>query len=188
MIKLKNKYYIMRHGQAISNVRDVCSCWPEKFYNHLTKLGIKMVKESAEKLKNKNINYIFCSPLLRTRNTAEIVGKSLKIKPKIDRRLREQNSGIFNGRPFEELSAFFGEKRLDRFKLRPPKGETYIEIEKRMLKFLKSTDKKYKNKTILIVSHELPLLFLDCAVKGIKNSDFYVSRKKISTAEERELN
>ena len=89
MIKLKNKYYIMRHGQAISNVRDVCSCWPEKFYNPLTKLGIKMVKESAEKLKNKNINYIFCSPLLRTRNTAEIVGKSLKIKPKIDRRLRE---------------------------------------------------------------------------------------------------
>ena len=77
---------------------------------------------------------------------------------------------------------------MDRFKLRPPKGETYIEIEKRMLKFLKSTDKKYKNKTILIVSHELPLLFLDCAVKGIKNSDFYVSRKKISTAEERELN
>jgi len=187
-MKLKNKYYIMRHGQAISNVGAICSCWPEKFHNPLTKIGREKVKEVAENLKDKKINLIFCSPLLRTKMTAEIIGKVLKIKPKIDKRLREQNSGIFNGVVFEKLKVFFGEKGLRRFSIRPKNGETYIEIKKRMASFLKDTDRKYRNKNILIVSHELPLLFLYCTVKGIPNKDFYNKKEEIDTAELRELN
>lgn len=178
----------MRHGQAISNVKDIVSCWPEKFKNPITKLGKKMAKESAEKLKGKGIDLIFASPLLRTKMTSEIVGRVLNIKPKFDMRLREQSAGVFNGRPFAELQEFFGEKGLRRFKILPPKGETYIDIKKRMGGFLKAIDKKHKNKTILIVSHELPLIFLDCAVKGVANKDFYLKREKINTAEARKLN
>ena len=43
----------MRHGQALSNVKALCSCWPEKFKNPLTILGQELVRESAEKLKIK---------------------------------------------------------------------------------------------------------------------------------------
>lgn len=178
----------MRHGQAISNVKSIVSCWSEKFYNPITKMGKKMAKESAESLKDKNIDMIFASPLLRTKMTSEIVGKALKLKPKFDMRLKEQNSGVFNGRPFPELQEFFGEKGVRRFNVLPPKGETYNDIKKRMVGFLRAIDKKYKNKTILIISHELPLIFLDCAVKGIVNRDFYKKREKIHTAEVRELN
>jgi broad specificity phosphatase PhoE len=178
----------MRHGQAVSNVKQITSCWPEKFKNPLTKEGIKGAKESAKKLEKENIDLIFYSPLLRTKMTAEIVGKILGIKPKTDMRLREQGAGIFNGQPFHHLISFFGEKNYQRFKKRPKNGETYVEIEKRMVECLKSIDKKYKNKNILIVSHELPLLLLDCVVKGIPNKDFYSKREKLATAEIRKLN
>lgn len=178
----------MRHGQAISNAKELISCWPEKFYNSLTPFGRKKAKETANVLKKKNIDLIFCSPLLRTKMTAEIVGKTLKVKPKFDKRLREQNTGIFNGGPFMHLNKFFGEKSLRRFRLKPKNGESYIEIKKRMVDFLKDTDKKYVGQNILIISHELPLLFLACAVKGIPNKDFYLKREKIGTAELRRLN
>lgn len=193
-MKLNNKYYIMRHGQAISNVKDICSCWPEKFKNPLTKIGKEKAKETALNLKNtcakqnQSIDMIFCSPLLRTKMTAEIVGKILKLKPKTDKRLREQNVGIFNNQSLPKFKLLFGEHGIHRFKIRPKNGETYLEIEKRMVDFLKSTDKKYKNKTILIVSHQLPLLFLDCAVKGISHTKFYERREKMNTAQARELN
>ena len=178
-MKLQNKYFIMRHGQAISNVKGIVSCWPEKFHNPLTNKGRGQVKRTAERLINKNVNLIFASPLLRTQQTAEIVGDTLKIKFKTDKRLREQNTGIFNAEVFEKLKYFFGERSMRRFSLRPRKGETYIEIEKRMAGFLKDVDKNYKDKNILIVSHELPLLLLDCAVKNIHNEDFYKKREKI---------
>ena len=187
-MKLRNKYYIMRHGQAISNVKEIVSCWPERFQNPLTKHGREQVKAAALKIKEKSIDLIFCSPILRTKQTAEIVGGKLKIKPRVDKRLVEQNAGIFNGQSLQSLISFFGEKTIKRFTLRPKKGETYIEIERRMVGCLKAIDRKYKGKNILIISHELPLLFLDCAVKGISNKDFYTKREKINTAEFKELN
>ncbi len=73
----------MRHGQAKSNVRAVCSCFPEKFKNPLTVFGKEEVREFAEKLKTKldlegqAIDLIFASDLLRTKQTAEIVEKYL---------------------------------------------------------------------------------------------------------------
>ena len=37
----------------------------------------------------------------------------------------------------------------------PPEGETYTEILKRMMSFLKDIDKKHKRKNILIISVEV---------------------------------
>jgi broad specificity phosphatase PhoE len=178
----------MRHGQAISNVKEICSNWPEKFKNPLTQKGRAQVKETIQKLKKKKIDFIFASDILRTKQTAEMVGKVLKIKPKFDKRLREQNFGIFNGTPFQNFKIFMGERGARRFKLKPKKGETYIDIKKRMADFLKDADKKCKNKNILIVSHQLPLIFLDAIVRGISNKNFYKQRIDINTAELKELN
>lgn len=185
---LGNKYYIMRHGQAVSNVKDIISCWPEKFNNPLTKIGRGQVKETIQKIKETKIDYIFASDILRTKQTAELVGKALKIKPKFDKRLRELNVGSFNGIAFEKLKDFYGEKGYRRFKLKPRNGETYIDIQKRMVSFLRDIDKKHKDKNILIVSHELPLILLDVAVKRIPNKNFYKKREKVNTAEFKDLN
>lgn len=186
----------MRHAQALSNIRAICSCWPEKFKNPLTELGREIVREAAEKLKNtldlegQSIDLIFASPLLRTRETAEIVGKILGIKPKIDKRLREVGFGIFNGRNLEAMWKNF-KKEEDRIKQSPPKGETYIEILDRMMSFLKDADKKYKERNILIISHEGPLFLLRGKVTGLslkKTIKEFPLEKRIHKGEIRELN
>lgn len=195
-MKLKNKYYIMRHGQAISNVKNLCSCWPEKFHNPLTKLGREKVKESAEKLKNtcanqgRSIDLIFVSPLLRTQQSAEIVGKILKVKPKTDKRLREIGFGIFNNHQLEGMWKYFKTEE-ERIKKAPPKGETYKEILDRMMDVVKNIEKKYKNKNVLLISHEGPLFLLRGKIEGSnfkQTIEKYTLDKRIHEGEIRELN
>jgi len=171
-VKLNNKYYILRHGEALSNVRQVVSSWPEKFENPLTEKGIEMIKDSAEFLQKllvvqgKTLDLIFASDLLRTKQTAEIIGEALKIKPKFDKRLREVGYGIMNGGSITDLDTVF-KKEEERIKNKMPKGESYEDVLKRVYSFLKGTDKKYKNKNILIISHECPLWILESKVNGM---------------------
>ena len=184
----------MRHGQAKSNVKATCSCFPEKFKNPLTVFGKEEVRGSAEKLEKKlNINgqkidLIFCSDLLRSEQTAAIVGKIFGIKPKVDKRLREINFGIFNGEHLEKMWKHFKTEK-ERINKAPAKGETYKEISDRMISFLKEINKKYKDKNILITSHEGPLGLLQSKVEGlsIKKSIETPLEKRIHKGEIREL-
>ena len=180
---MRNNYYILRHGQAHSNTKKIVSCWPEKFHNPLTLKGKEQIRSAAQKLKTKNIDLIFASDVLRTRETAEIVDREIGVKPEYDKRLRERNFGIFNNRPIQELSNFLP-NRQDRFTKNPPKGETYRDLQKRMYSFLKEIDKEYSNKTILIISHQLNLMLLDAKINKISDKDFikkYFRSKRFDT-------
>ena len=164
-MKLRNKYYLLRHGEAISNVKDLVSCWPEKFHNPLTKKGVSKIERVAKGLKSKNIDLIFSSPLLRTKQTAEIVANELGLKVKHDKRLRELGLGAYNGKPAGEFLTYF-KNREDRVTKAVPRGESYKDILNRIFSFFKDINKKYKGKTILIVSHQAPLLLLLGKING----------------------
>ncbi len=186
---MDNNYFILRHGEALCNQKKIISCWPEKSSFPLTEKGRKEIKRMVPKLKNKRIDLIFTSDILRTRQTAEIVGKELGIKPKEDKRLREYNAGIFNGESLNRFREFFKNEE-ERFFKKPPKGEIYLDITKRMSDFLKEIDKKYSNKNILIVSHQLPLILLEGRVKGYSQKEVlkkFPKEKRIKTGELRQL-
>lgn len=160
------------------NTRRISSCWPEKFNCPLTKKGQGQVKIQAKKLKKKKIDLIFSSDLLRTRQTAGIVSKKLGIKPKYDKRLREFDVGFLNGRPLEELNNFFGREE-NRFKKRPSGGENYSDIKKRVRDFLKDIDQRYSGKTVLIISHQAPLMIFGAVVKGFSNQEILKNKEKL---------
>jgi len=187
-MKFNNYYFLLRHGEALLNKKGIVCCWPEKIRCPLTRKGKEQVKNQAEKIKDKKIDLIFSSDLLRTRQTAEIVGEELGLKPKYDKRLREFNLGIFNGKPLEETNQFFG-KIIKKFKIRAPKAENYTDLKKRMYDFLKDIDNKYSGKKILIISHEAPLTMIVGAVKKLSNRGIleYRKRSKLKLAEIRRL-
>lgn len=177
-MKLNNIYFILRHGEARSNKEQFVSSWPEKVNNPLTEKGKKQVKKIIPKLKRENIDLIFSSDLLRCKQTAEMISKSSKFKIKFDKRLRETNVGIFNGRTVEEWENFFKNKK-ERFIKRPPKGESKRDVYKRMLDFIKEINKRYTNRSILIISHGDVLLG---AVKG------FSGKKMLRNKDKSELN
>ena len=56
---------------------------------YLTKKGIKQAKHLAKRLKKEYFDEFYCSNMNRARQTAEIVSKKIKIKPKIKDSLNE---------------------------------------------------------------------------------------------------
>ena len=195
-MKLKNKYFIMRHGQAVSNVKRLCSSGPEKFHNPLTPFGEEMVRESAEKLKEKLdkkgqiMDLIFYSPLLRTKQTAEIAAKIFKAKPRTDLRLREIGFGKFNGKSLDIMWRAF-RKEEDRINKGADGGESYKKILERLTAVVKDIEKKYKDRNVLLISHEGPSFllqgkFMDLSIK--QTIEEFPPEKRIHKAEIRELN
>lgn len=189
-MKLNNKYYILRHGEAESNVKNIVSCWPERFRNHLTADGNNSIRRIAQNLKNKNINFIFASDLMRAKETAEIIGDILEIKPAHDKRLREVDFGIFNGGPAQNFEEYF-KNSSERINKAAPKGENYKDVFKRISDFFEEVNNKYERKNILIVSHQLPLFLLEGYAKGFSLQETIENisdENLLNKAEIRELN
>ncbi len=168
--KQNNRYFIMRHGEALSNVKNVVTYAPDGKYRETLK-GRTQVERAAKKLKKEKIDLIFSSDVLRTKESADIAAEALGVKKvNTDSRLREIHTGIFGGRKPEEYHAFFSGP-LEKFTKRPPEGETLTELRKRMMDFLQDLEKKYSGKTILIVSHEYPLWMLYAGALGLSNEE-----------------
>lgn len=111
--------YFFRHGEKEDNSEN-----PK-----LTQKGIKQSKFLAKKLKNIKFDEFYCSDLDRTKQTSEIISKLIKIKPKIDKRLNEFTSDIYQSNMYKlgvesceeaeqerynELKSFLGELSKDK--------------------------------------------------------------------------
>ena len=164
--KSGNKYFVMRHGESENNVQktfDVNS----RTTNGLTEKGKQVASESAEKLVAEKITKIYCSPLLRTRETAEIVAEKVGIaKDKIiyDERLREFDVGTFDGTSaIDEFRALRSENGIEE----PiPGGESYLDTIRRFGSFLYEIENTQSNERILIVSHGIAFKSFESVTKG----------------------
>ena len=197
-MKLRNTYYFLRHGESLKNVKDFESCWPEKRRAPLTSKGKQEAKKAGLEAKSKKIGLIFYSDLLRTKQTAEIVGKILDVRLKPDKRLREINIGVFNGRSVKSFGKFWDKEEKysplqyysRRYKIPSPRGENYRDLEERLASFIKEVEKNHKGKKILIVSHQRPLTLLEKVVKAYnlkKLVSIIMSKKEIKTGELKKL-
>ena len=87
------KLYISRHGQTPWNVEDlICG----RTDVPLTELGQQQAKLLAESAKDKGIDVILCSPMLRARQTAQAVSDAIGVPVRIDERLVEFDFGTFD--------------------------------------------------------------------------------------------
>ena len=180
MKKLKNKYYILRHGQTIYQTKKKDWSYPRgsKVKVGLTQKGKNQIKVVAKKLKKAGIDLIYSSDFFRTRETSQIVIKKLGIKKiKFDKRLRDIDWGIYQGGRKENFRRDFPSGKI-MFNKRPKKGESRKNVQKRVLSFLKELEKKYKGKTILIISHGDPLWLLERKVKGLSAVSFVKNQKE----------
>ncbi len=156
--KSGNKYFIMRHGETKCNVRGEVSSTVNNDDN-LTEKGIEQVKKSANELKNKNIDFIFTSPFVRTRETTELLVENIGLdKEKIiyDDRLHEMSVPMYEGRQWSEYHNDFP-KSVKNFNEAPDGNESYEDVRRRSMSFLYDIENKYAGKNILIVTHGSPV-------------------------------
>ena len=153
----KNKYYVMRHGEAKHNVPG-----QERYdsagdtENHLTENGIAQVIESAQNVKDKKIDIIICSPFLRTRETAEKVCEVIgfdNAKVIFDDRLREHGMGELNGLSFDDAHKIVFTKLANDLNSNERGLESWNQMKTRSTNLVVELEEKYKDKNILIITH-----------------------------------
>ena len=179
-MELNNKYFLLRHGQTIYQKNNTRINYPADadFKLSITEEGEKMIKTAVKSLEKENINVIFSSPFLRTKQSAEIAVKILGIeKINYDDRLTDIKMGEFAGKTYKEYEKFFSDK-LERFEKRPTGGENWNDITARLQSFLNDVEKGYKEKNILVISHADPLWLLAGLLRGFdKDEQFLATRK-----------
>lgn len=169
--KSSNTFVIMRHGEADHNLENRTSD-SNNSPSHLTQKGKDNVAKVAESFENQKFDFIYASPLFRTKETAEIVAEKLDYpKEKIiyDDRIREVQTG-FDGRPISEYRSYFSSNE-EKFEKSAPGGETLLALKKRVGQFLKEIDSQNENKRILIVTHEYPTWMLVASNEGLNKKE-----------------
>jgi len=162
----KNNYWVMRHGEAESNMFDIIDSGQKK-YLHLTPRGKEQALAGAEKFKkelakeHKHIDVIITSDVTRTRDTEHIVAGVLTgEKELVDARLEEIHLGpTLTGNKDEKYAQLFP-TYAQRFTNPPEGGESLRDLRARVWEFLNDCEEKYEGKNILLITHEYPTWML----------------------------
>jgi len=147
--------YIFRHGETYYNKNRIFTGWKD---SKLTERGIKQAKKVAKILKNKKFKIAIQTSLSRSKDSLkEVLKYHPKCKKITDDRITERNYGKLNGFHHDTIIKKYGKKQFNLwhrgFSARPPKGESFKDIEKRVKSFIKDLRKLIKKeKTNVVIS------------------------------------
>lgn len=141
------KLYVTRHGRTQWNEENrICGITDIP----LAEKGIEQAQSLARETEGKGIDRIICSPLMRAVQTAQIVSQVCGAPVAADRRLAEQNYGIYEGMQHSE-PGFMANKR--QFALPYPEGESQLQLAARVFALLEEIKRVHEHETVLLVSH-----------------------------------
>lgn len=145
MINLAKKYddevlkiYLFRHGETTYNRDGIFTGWQDP---GLTPEGEAQAEKVAQKLKDKKIEVAYCSHLLRSRKTLDIVLKYHDdVKIITDDRMIERTYGVLQGVKHTEYVDMVGKEIYDIYHrsyfIPPPGGENIKMVERRVNDFI----------------------------------------------------
>ena len=91
----------VRHGESQSNINHTWSDEVDRY--PLTEGGAIEVDEAAKKLSRiRKFAGFYSSPILRARQTAEIISKRIRMEPEITELLKERGFGKYNNMSFKD--------------------------------------------------------------------------------------
>jgi probable phosphoglycerate mutase len=150
----KSTLWFVRHGESTWNASGfVQGQAPGPV---LTQKGRIEAAGVADRFADVGITAIYTSDLKRARETAEIAGRALRIKPRADRALRERHFGLAQGRSHRELSPAESGIEIDRVvdaDARPPEGESLRELYRRVGAFIADAEQHEPEGDVLVITH-----------------------------------
>jgi broad specificity phosphatase PhoE len=165
---------LIRHGQTTCNLEDVWHGWDDC---ELTEEGRRQAAAVAARLAGEHIAAVYTSDLRRAWQTARVVSERHGLEPVVDAGLRERHSGEFEGMRVEDVTAahptVWEERNADYWGWRPPGGETFTEVWRRVSGVLDRLKQTHDGQTVVMVTHMCPVRLLTVHLTGISIEDTY---------------
>ncbi len=160
------KLYVVRHGQTYWNVLKKVQGSADI---PLNERGKEQAYETKSYLENINFNIIFCSPLIRAKQTAEIINSDRNLDIIFDDRLIERNYGEFEG--ISKYSFNYNDFWAYNKNLKYAKAENVQDFFSRIYNFLDEIKTNYSDKNILIVCHAGVTKAINCYANGMMKDE-----------------
>jgi probable phosphoglycerate mutase len=148
---------LVRHGQTPTTGKTL----PGRAKGlHLAESGQQQAEAVAARIATlKNVEAIYASPLERTRETAAPIAKALGLRTKIDRGLLECEFGDWTGAELKDLMKLPEWRTVQRYPsgFRFPGGESFVEMQTRIVSALQRLVVAHPGKTVVAVSHADPI-------------------------------
>jgi len=163
------KLYVTRHGEteySLNNI--VCGSTDCP----LTDFGRGQARGLAEDIVDRKINIglIYSSPLIRARETADIIADVFAVPVFVDYRLREQHFGAYEGNVKRD-DAVLSEVRKN-FAHRLSGGESTLQLAQRVYNFLDDLSADRPEGIPLIVGHICVCRMIDTYFFDLTNDEY----------------
>ena len=169
-----------RHGETDWNSAGILQGWTDVTLNAL---GRRQAREMAANFDGAGFKAIWTSPLIRARETAEIIAPLIRLPlPRLHAGLMERNFGIFQGVPKAEL-AELNPVELQLILKRNPAGhfeggETMDEFADRVLAALMEIGDRHHGQRVLIISHGWVMDVVTRHIEGLPRSAILPLKRK----------
>ena len=127
---------------------------------HLAETGVRQAERAGERIAElKRVDAIYTSPLERARETAAPIAKATGLKPKVARGLLECDFGDWTGAELVKLMKLPEWRTVQRAPstFRFPNGESFTEMQVRIVTTLDRLRARHRGGTIVCVSHADPI-------------------------------
>lgn len=161
------KIYVTRHGETAWNLENkVCGVTDLP----LNSTGRAQAAQTARLLRDKPIDLIFCSPMKRAKETADLLNMERGLPILLDPRLREQDYGRFEGMPRNDPD-FLAHKKM--FATCYPGGESHMKAAQRVYGFLEEMKRDHAGKNLLVVCHGGICRVIESYFHDLTNEEFF---------------
>jgi probable phosphomutase (TIGR03848 family) len=148
---------LVRHGQTPTTGSTLPGRAPGL---HLSDVGRGQAQAAADRIAAlKDVAAVYASPLERTRETAKPIAAARGLKVRIDRGLLECDFGGWTGSKLKDLMKLPEWQTVQRYPsgFRFPDGESFAEMQTRMVGALDTLVSRHPGETIVAVSHADPI-------------------------------
>ena len=119
----------------------------------------KEIKKSSSSFLGTKVSAVYASPMERTQETAKPIAKTLNLRVRTLQGLNECDFGDWTGRRLRDLSKLKSWSTIQKqpSSFRFPNGESFTEMQNRMLKTVDKILERHSGETVVCVSHAEPI-------------------------------
>jgi alpha-ribazole phosphatase len=150
----RTRIWLIRHGEPSHESRGRCY---GRLDIGLSAEGRQQLQMVSEKLRAEPINAIYVSPRRRTIESGELLAQRCPRSITIEKRLCEIDFGEFEGKPYEEIERthpeIYRQWMEHPTETHFPNGESFRQMQSRVLQAFRELCSRNPGETIAIVSH-----------------------------------
>ena len=167
------KIILVRHGESEANR---LGFFAGQIDVPLMEKGIQQAYSTATYIsQHYKVDKVYASDLKRAHKTGEIISRMINTELIADKRLREINAGLWQGKKFDDLIVHYHAGYScwlnDIGNCKCEGGESVKKLSERFFLALKEIAEVEEGKTVVVATHATPIRAMQCVLKGLPLSE-----------------